>query len=149
MRNSRKRQTEVRHCSPPRNEEGRGARCGGTDAFWDYSAAVAYALHWAARSGKRAEAGKAYRVRGPSNERKMPNNAANGRGSGREASGGRVRENLAENLACILGARFKPGQAGPGLKRKKGVGEAPELWWGVCRVHQRFSTSPRPQEQAG
>lgn len=34
-------QTEVRHCSP-RNEEERGVRRGGTDAFWDYSAAVAY-----------------------------------------------------------------------------------------------------------
>lgn len=41
-----------------------------------------------------------------------------------------------------------PARQALGLKRKKGVGGAPDLWrwwwWGVCRVHQRFSTSPRP-----
>lgn len=56
-------------------------------------------------------------MRGPSNERKMPNSVADEEG----VSGGRVRARAAENLACILGTRFKPGHARPGLKRKKGV----------------------------
>lgn len=58
----------------------RETRYGGTDAFWDYSAAVKRG-RMTGRGDKRESkhaVGKAHRMRGPSNERKMPSNAARG-----------------------------------------------------------------------
>lgn len=141
--------------SLPRDAEPVGKARGGTDAFWDYSSAVAVReserTGWSGvgrgygRAGRVGEVGKAYIECGALATR---GRCLATRPRWRGVSGGRVRASPAENLACILGARFKTRASRPGLKRKKGVGAA-SRWWGVCRVHRRFSTSPRPQEQVG
>lgn len=87
-------------------------------------------------------------MRGPSNERKMPNNVAVG---GEYRVGGYARASPSENLACILGTRFKPGQEPrPGLSEtKERSRRGPRGGGGYVGFTRGFRLLPDRKKQAG